>query len=193
MHFRDIYKAMQGNIPIQFLSLIKNIGIINISRNIFYKFSKINKFSKLRRINHEANFSNFFDNLEAFEEDIEFYNDSWEEKQTYFSWHRKSTSNIPEWNKLCFTGELFGDLNKEWLPLELEIEGKYEDRQYKTPDPMIGTERGDTRWRFSAELRLSFTDYASWAVMIKNSDYDSNLPTASYSDLVVGTEIRLSF
>ena len=29
--------------------------------------------------------------------------------------------------------------------------------------------------------------------MIKNSDYDSNLPTASYSDLVVGTEIRLSF
>ena len=58
---------------------------------------------------------------------------------------------------------------------------------------MIGTEREDTRWRFSAELRLAFTDYASWAVMIKNSDYDSNLPTASYSDLVVGTEIRLSF
>ena len=79
------------------------------------------------------------------------------------------------------------------LPVELEIEGKYEDRQYKAPDPMIGTEREDTRWRFSAELRLSFTDYASWAVMIKNSDYDSNLPTASYSDLVVGTEIRLSF
>jgi len=79
------------------------------------------------------------------------------------------------------------------LPLELEIEGKYEDRQYKAPDPMIGTEREDTRWRFSAELRLSFTDYASWAVMIKNSDYDSNLPTASYSDLVVGTEVRLSF
>ena len=79
------------------------------------------------------------------------------------------------------------------LPLELEIEGKYEDRQYKARDPMIGTEREDTRWRFSAELRLLFTDYASWAVMIKNSDYDSNLPTASYSDLVVGTEIRLSF
>ena len=79
------------------------------------------------------------------------------------------------------------------LPLELEIEGKFEDRQYKTPDPMIGTEREDTRWRFSAELRFSFTDFASWAVMIKNSDYDSNLPTASYSDLVVGTEVRLSF
>ena len=78
-------------------------------------------------------------------------------------------------------------------PLELEIEGKYEDRQYKAPDPMIGTEREDTRWRFSAELRLSLTDYASWAVTIKNSDYDSNLRTASYSDLVVGTEIRLSF
>ena len=79
------------------------------------------------------------------------------------------------------------------LSLELEIEGKYEDRQYKAPDPMIGTEREDTRLRFSAELRLLLTDYASWAVKIKNSDYDSNLPTASYSDLVVGTEIRLSF
>ena len=79
------------------------------------------------------------------------------------------------------------------FPLELELEGKYEDRQYKSPDPMISTERQDTRWRFSAELRLSFVEYVSWAVMIKNSDYDSTLPTASYSDLVVGTEIRLSF
>ena len=53
---------------------------------------------------------------------------------------------------------------------------------------MIGTEREDTRVRFAAELRVSFTQYASVAVTIKNSDYDSNLPTASYSDLVVGTE-----
>ena len=79
------------------------------------------------------------------------------------------------------------------LPLELELEGKFEDRQYRAPDPMIRIEREDTRWRFSAELRLAFTDFASLAIHLKNSDYDSNLPTASYSDLVVGTEIRLSF
>ena len=79
------------------------------------------------------------------------------------------------------------------LPLELELEGKFEDRQYKAPDPIIRDEREDTRWRFSAELRLAFTDFASVAIHLKNSDYDSNLPTASYSDLVVGTEIRLSF
>ena len=79
------------------------------------------------------------------------------------------------------------------LPLELELEGKFEDRQYKAPDPMIRTEREDTRWRFSAEARLLFTDFASVAIHLKNSDYDSNLPTASYSDLVIGTEIRLSF
>ena len=79
------------------------------------------------------------------------------------------------------------------LPLELELEGKFEDRQYKAPDPMIRTEREDTRWRFSAEARLLFTDFASVAIYLKNSDYDSNLPTASYSDLVIGTEIRLSF
>ena len=79
------------------------------------------------------------------------------------------------------------------LPLELELEGKFEDRQYKAPDPMIRTEREDTRWRFSAELRLLFTEFASVAIHLKNSNYDSNLPTASYSDLVVGTEIRLSF
>ena len=79
------------------------------------------------------------------------------------------------------------------LPLELELEGKFEDRQYKAPDPMIRTEREDTRWRFSVEARLLFTDFASVAIHLKNSDYDSNLPTASYSDLVIGTEIRLSF
>ena len=79
------------------------------------------------------------------------------------------------------------------LPLELELEGKFEDRQYKSPDPFIQTEREDTRLRLSAELRLLITDYASVSVHVKNSDYDSNLPTASYSDLVVGTELRLSF
>ena len=79
------------------------------------------------------------------------------------------------------------------LPLEFEVEGKFEDRQYKAPDPMIRAEREDTRWRFSTELRLIVTEHASVVVHLKNSDYDSNLPTASYSDLVVGTEIRLSF
>lgn len=79
------------------------------------------------------------------------------------------------------------------LPLEFEMEGKFEDRQYKAPDPMIRAEREDTRWRFSTELRLIVNEHASVVVHLKNSDYDSNLPTASYSDLVVGTEIRLSF
>ena len=79
------------------------------------------------------------------------------------------------------------------LPLELELEGKFEDRRYKSPDPFIQTEREDTRLRLSAELRLLITEYASVSVHLKNSDYDSNLPTASYSDLVVGTELRLSF
>ena len=79
------------------------------------------------------------------------------------------------------------------LPLELELEGKFEDRRYKSPDPFIQTEREDTRLRLSAELRLLITEYASVSVHVKNSDYDSNLPTASYSDLVVGTELRLSF
>ena len=79
------------------------------------------------------------------------------------------------------------------LPLELELEGKFEDRRYKSPDPFIKTEREDTRLRLSAELRLLITEYASVSVHVKNSDYDSNLPTATYSDLVVGTELRLSF
>ena len=79
------------------------------------------------------------------------------------------------------------------LPLELELEGKFEDRRYKSPDPFIQTEREDTRLRLSAELRLLITEYVSVSVHLKNSDYDSNLPTASYSDLVVGTELRLAF
>ena len=79
------------------------------------------------------------------------------------------------------------------LPIELELETKIEDRQYKSPDPVISTEREDTRLRFSGEIRLLLTDYASIALHLRNSDYESNVETASYNDLVVGTEFRLSF
>ena len=79
------------------------------------------------------------------------------------------------------------------LPIELELETKIEDRQYKSPDPIISTEREDTRMRFSGEIRLLLTDYASIALHLRNSDYESNVETASYNDLVVGTEFRLSF
>ena len=79
------------------------------------------------------------------------------------------------------------------LPIELELETKIEDRQYKSPDPVISTEREDTRVRFSGEIRLLLTDYASIALHLRNSDYESNVETASYNDLVVGTEFRLSF
>lgn len=79
------------------------------------------------------------------------------------------------------------------LPVEVELETKIEERQYKAPDPAIGAEREDTRVRFSGEIRLELTEYVSVALHLKNSDYDSNLETASYNDLVVGTEFRLSF
>ena len=79
------------------------------------------------------------------------------------------------------------------LPIELELETKIEDRQYKSLDPVISTEREDTRMRFSGEIRLLLTDYASIALHLRNSDYESNVETASYNDLVVGTEFRLSF
>ena len=79
------------------------------------------------------------------------------------------------------------------LPLELELETKLEERRYKSPDPVISTEREDTRVRFSGEIRLLITEYASVALQLKNSDYDSNVETASYNDLVIGTEFRLSF
>ena len=79
------------------------------------------------------------------------------------------------------------------LPLEMELETKLEERRYKSTDPVISTEREDTRVRFSGEIRLLITEYASVALQLKNSDYDSNVETASYNDLVVGTEFRLSF
>ena len=79
------------------------------------------------------------------------------------------------------------------VPVEFELETKVEDRQYKAPDPAIDTEREDTRVRFSGEIRLLLTEYVSVALHLKNSDYDSNLETAAYNDLVVGTEFRLSF
>ena len=79
------------------------------------------------------------------------------------------------------------------LPVKFELEAKLEDRKYKESDPFIKKTRKDTRARLTAQLTLSLTDRLSIALLAKNADYHSNLPTASYSDLIVGTELRFTY
>ncbi len=79
------------------------------------------------------------------------------------------------------------------LPIELQLEVKLEDRHYQGTEPFIQKRRKDLRTRFSAELTFTLSKMLSVAMLIKNADYNSNLSTASYSDLMIGTEFRIKF
>ena len=48
------------------------------------------------------------------------------------------------------------------LPLEMELETKLEERRYKSPDPVISTEREDTRVRFPAKSGFSSQSMRRW-------------------------------
>ena len=109
---------------IQFLILIRRLGLRNILRNLNYRISKKYKFSKLRRIKHESPVGPFFSDLKNFEGSINLYNNSWENKQTYFSWYIKNTSSIPNWNELCIAGVPFGDQKKDWHQIEINKSDK---------------------------------------------------------------------
>ena len=110
---------MSNSFLLQLLALIRNIGLLNILRNINYKISKRNKFSRLRRIKYKKPIGPFFSDFQKFEQHIPLYNNSWENKQTYFSWHVKDTSSIPDWNQLCLSGEYFNDQEKNWYQIEI--------------------------------------------------------------------------
>jgi len=110
---------MSNSFLVQLLTLIRNLGPLSILRNLNYKISKKNKFSRLRRIKYKKPVGPFFSILQEFEEHINLYNNSWENKQTYFSWYVNKTSSIPDWNKLCLSGENFNDQEKDWHKIQI--------------------------------------------------------------------------
>ncbi|NND54651.1 MAG: DUF560 domain-containing protein [Gammaproteobacteria bacterium] len=75
----------------------------------------------------------------------------------------------------------------------LKLRARYEDRSYRSEDPVIGAARSDTRMRYSIEAdmpladRLGITSYIDW------SSSDSNLEAADYDKRVAGIRLTLEF
>jgi hypothetical protein len=77
--------------------------------------------------------------------------------------------------------ELFSRLSK------LELSWRYEDRDYDGITPSIGEERNDERHRWRADLEVPLVGEAAVQLYYGYSDYESNFPSADYTQYLVGT------
>jgi hypothetical protein len=77
--------------------------------------------------------------------------------------------------------ELFSRLAK------LELSWRYEDRDYEGITPSIGEEREDERHRWRADLEVPLVGAAAVQFYYGYSDYESNFPSADYTQYLVGT------
>ena len=74
---------------------------------------------------------------------------------------------------------------------ELKVGWRYEDRNYASITPSIGAIRDDTRHRFQAELEIPITDRIYGLIEYEYADYSSNLPSADYTQNLVGARLGI--
>lgn len=70
---------------------------------------------------------------------------------------------------------------------KLELSWRYEDRDYSSPTPSIGEDRSDDRHRWRADLEVPLVGGAFAQVYYGYSNYDSNYPSADYTQSLVGS------
>ncbi|MEH6516441.1 MAG: surface lipoprotein assembly modifier [Halioglobus sp.] len=70
---------------------------------------------------------------------------------------------------------------------KLELSWRYEERDYSSATPSIDEERADKRHRWRANMEMPLVGKSAVQVYYGYSDYDSNLPSADYSQTIVGT------
>ena len=68
---------------------------------------------------------------------------------------------------------------------------RFEARDYSSITPSIGVKRNDRRHRLQSELEIPLTKHVFGVVEFDHNIYDSNLPSADYTENVVGA--RLGF
>jgi len=70
---------------------------------------------------------------------------------------------------------------------KLELSWRYEDRDYSSITPSIGEKREDTRHRWRADFELPLTKSSVMQLYYGYADYESNLPSADYDQVITGT------
>lgn len=76
---------------------------------------------------------------------------------------------------------------------KLKLGWRYETRDYSSITPSIGVIRDDDRHRFQAELEIPLTDRIYTLVEYEYADYSSNLPSADYTQNLVGARLGVRF
>jgi Surface lipoprotein assembly modifier len=76
---------------------------------------------------------------------------------------------------------------------ELKLGWRYEARNYDNITPAIGVARDDDRHRLQAELEVPITDVFFARAEYEYGDYSSNLPTADYSQHLLGVHLGAKF
>lgn len=76
---------------------------------------------------------------------------------------------------------------------ELKLGWRYEARNYDNITPAIGVVRDDDRHRLQAELEVPITDVFFARAEYEYGDYSSNLPTADYSQHLLGVHLGAKF
>ena len=70
---------------------------------------------------------------------------------------------------------------------------RFEDRGYKAPTPSIGTARQDQRHRLQAEIEIPIDDTFFAKLEFEHADYQSNLPSADFTQNVGSAKIGARF
>ena len=75
----------------------------------------------------------------------------------------------------------------------LDFSVRYEQRDYRGVSPTIGEPRYDDRIRTILKHEYPMTNQITWRIYGDYSDYRSNLPSADYSQFILGTEFEWRF
>ncbi|RLA46675.1 MAG: hypothetical protein DRR04_04540 [Gammaproteobacteria bacterium] len=70
---------------------------------------------------------------------------------------------------------------------KLELAWRYEDRNYSTITPSIGEDRDDQRHRWRADFEMPIIGRSAVQVYYGYANYDSNYPSADYTQNLFGT------
>ena len=83
------------------------------------------------------------------------------------------------------------DIGKKRVKAEMAL--RFEQRDYRSAEPTIDEPRDDTRLRLKTDLEIPLTTRLSWHAYASYGDYQSNLPRADFTQIIVGTRLELGW
>ncbi|MEM6485872.1 MAG: hypothetical protein AAF662_12925 [Pseudomonadota bacterium] len=74
-----------------------------------------------------------------------------------------------------------------------EVAVRYEERDYRSPEPTIDEKRKDDRLRLKLDFEFPLTERISWQAYYSYGDFESNLPRADFVQTIIGTRLQFAW